>query len=290
MSRKILRQETEKGNLMDYHRPNPRTRFFGPKAITKFVPFANYSQNRGIFFVVSYLHRFTGVLLVIFLGFHIVTLSSLTTPTVYAEKMKLYQLPVLVVLEWALVWPVIFHALNGGRLILYESFRCRNDDLLLKWVAVLTLLYAAVVTLLMMMGNQSVSAVFYWLTALPTALVVVYALYYRLHSTSHARSWKLQRITGAFLLIMVPAHFLFMHLNPQVAKDVDFVTLRMENPWIKLVDTSLLVSAVYHSAYGLVSLINDYTGSKAFRWAGMAAVIVCMSVATMIGLKLIITI
>jgi succinate dehydrogenase hydrophobic membrane anchor protein len=260
------------------------------KLMDKIPVLAGYVRSRGVPFVISWAHRFAGVLLVIFIGFHIYTLSALTTPGAYAEKMKLYQLPVLAFIEWALALPVMFHALNGGRLILYESFRCRSDDLLLNWVVGLTLLYAGILAVLMLMGNQSVSAVFFWLVALPAALAAAYILYTRIRHTSHAWSWKLQRITGVFLLVMLPAHFLFMHLNPQIAKDAGIVVQRMQNPWIKMVDAALVVSGLYHGGYGLISILNDYVGTKSLRRSGTAAVIVAMLVTAIMGLKLIVSI
>lgn len=248
------------------------------------------TRNRGVPFTISWAHRLAGVLLVVFVGFHIYTLSALATPGAYAEKMRLYQLPVLLFIEWALSLPVVFHALNGGRLILYESFRCRSDDLLLNWVVGLTLLYAGILAVLMLMGNQSVSAVFFWLIALPAAVAAAYGLYARIRHTSHAWGWKLQRITGAFLLVMVPAHFLFMHLNPQMAKDAALVALRMQNPWIKLVDAALVAAVLYHGGYGVISVINDSIGSKELRKVAAAAVIAAMSALSILGLKLILSI
>lgn len=251
---------------------------------------ARYTRNRGVTFVISWAHRLTGVLLVIFIGFHIYTLSSLTTPGAYADKMKLYQLPLLAFIEWALALPVMFHALNGGRLILYESFRCRKDEVLLNWVVGLTFLYAGLLAVLMLMGSQNVSAVFFWLVAVALALTVAYGLYVRIGHTAHAWSWKLQRLTGAFLLVMIPAHFLFMHLGPQVAKDAGQVALRMQNPWIKLVDAALVLSAIYHGGYGLNSILNDYVGSQELRWVGSGAIIFVMTIAAVAGLKLIVSI
>jgi succinate dehydrogenase hydrophobic anchor subunit len=230
------------------------------------------------------------MLLVFFIWFHIYTLSSLSAPGGYESKMALYRIPILAFIEWALAVPVIFHALNGGRLILYESFRFRKDDLLLKWVAGLTLLYAAILAALMLMGNQSVSAVFFYLLALSAALTVAYGLYAHIRRTSHRWGWKLQRITGAFLLVMVPAHFLFMHLNPQVAKDAGEVVRRMQNPWLKLVDAALVVSALYHGGYGLISMLNDYAAAKIVRGVGMAAITVAMAIACWTGIKLIVSI
>jgi succinate dehydrogenase hydrophobic membrane anchor protein len=253
-------------------------------------PLARCTRSRGLPFIISWAHRLSGVLLVIFVWFHIYTLSFLISAGAYADKMKLYDLPVLTFIEWALAIPVIFHALNGVRLILYESFRFRGDDVLLKWVAGLTFLYAGVLAALMLMGNQSVSAVFFWVMAAAAALSAAYGLYASIWRTAHQWSWKLQRITGAFLLVMVPAHFLFMHLSPQVAKDAGQVVLRMQNLWIKLVDVALLASALYHGSYGLISILNDYIGSKELRGLGMAGIIIAMMVAAWAGIKLIVSI
>jgi succinate dehydrogenase / fumarate reductase cytochrome b subunit len=253
-------------------------------------PLARTTRNRGLPFVISWAHRLSGVLLVIFVWFHIYTLSFLTSAGAYSDKMKLYDLPLLTFIEWALALPVIFHALNGGRLILYESFRFRGDDVLLRWVAGLSILYAGILAVLMSMGSQNVSAVFFWLMGAAAASCAAYGLYARIRGTAHRPSWKLQRISGAFLLVMLPAHFLFMHLSPQVAKDTGQVVLRMQHLWIKLVDMALLVSALYHGGYGLISILNDYAASKGLRRVGMAAIIVAMMLGAWTGLKLIVSI
>ena len=251
---------------------------------------AGYIRNRGASSAISWAHRLSGVFMVIFIGFHIFTLSALTTPAAYTDKMKLYQLPVMVFIEWALALPVVFHALNGGRLILYESFRCRNDQVLLNWVAGMTLLYSGLLAVLMLMGSQNVSVVFFWLVAVSVALTAVYGLYVRIGHTAHVWSWKLQRLTGAFLLVMIPAHFLFMHLGPQMAKDAALVALRMQNPWIKLIDAALVLSAIYHGGYGLNSILNDYVGSKELRVVGSGTIIFVMTIAAVAGLRLIVSI
>lgn len=260
------------------------------RRLNTIAPLARLTRNRGPAFVTSWAHRLCGVSLVIFIWFHIYTLLFLLSAGAYADRMKLYGLPVLAFAEWALAIPVVFHALNGGRLILYESFRFRNDDVLLKWVVGLCTLYAGILAVLMGMGNQSVSAVFFWLTASAAALSAAYGLYARIWRTPHHWGWKLQRISGAFLLVMVPAHFLFMHLNPQVAKEAGEVVSRMQNPWIKLVDAALLASALYHGGYGLISILNDYAAAKALRRAGRAAVILAMAAAGWAGIKLIVLI
>ena len=253
-------------------------------------PLARCTRSRGLPFIISWSHRLSGVLLVVFIWFHIYTLSFLTIPGAYADRMRLYALPVLAFIEWALALPVIFHALNGGRLILYEGFRFRSDDVLLKWVAGLCLLYAGIVAALMLMGNQSVSAVFFWIIAASAAITSAYGLYVRIWRIPHHWGWKLQRITGAFLLVIVPAHFLFMHLSPQTAKDAGQVALRMQSLVIKLVDVALVVCALYHGGYGLISILKDYVAAKEVRAVGTAAIWMAMLAAAWAGLKLIVSI
>jgi succinate dehydrogenase hydrophobic membrane anchor protein len=271
--------------------PSSPTRDAGLSRILSTIPvLARYSRNRGAPFVISWCHRLCGIVLVLFVWFHIYTLSSLAAPGAYDRQMALYKLPILGFIEWALALLVIFHALNGGRLILYESFRFRKDDLLLSWVAGLTLLYSGILGALMLMGNQSVSAGFFWFMALSAALVLAYGLYARIRHTSHRWGWKLQRITGAFLLVMVPAHFLFMHLNPQAAKDAGEVVRRMQNPWIKLVDVVLVACVLYHGGYGLKSILSDYVASKQLRAAGTAVILTAMAAAAWVGIKLVVSI
>jgi len=175
--RNSRRHAIEKGNRMAVRRSQNGIDTSISKLLDGIPPLARYSRNRGVPFVISWVHRLTGILMVVFIGFHIFTLSALTTPAAYADKMKLYQIAVLAFIEWALAIPVIFHALNGGRLILYESFRFRRDEALLNWVAGLTLLYAGLLAVLMLMGNQNVSAVFFWLIAVSAALTAAYGLY-----------------------------------------------------------------------------------------------------------------
>jgi succinate dehydrogenase hydrophobic anchor subunit len=84
----------------------------------------------------------------------------------------------------------------------------------------------------------------------------------KIRSSGASLGWKLQRITGGFLLIMIPAHMLFMHLNPTVAHQAGVVIIRMQNVFIKLVDLSLVLCVLYHAGYGLYSITKDYFSHK----------------------------
>jgi succinate dehydrogenase / fumarate reductase cytochrome b subunit len=102
-----------------------------------------YAKTRGWLFVIAWTHRISGLLMVLYIGIHIYTLSFLATPDAYDTKMKLFSFFPFSFLEWLLAAPVIFHALNGGRLILYEIFGIRNDESMIRWVLGLSAIYFA---------------------------------------------------------------------------------------------------------------------------------------------------
>jgi succinate dehydrogenase cytochrome b556 subunit/succinate dehydrogenase hydrophobic membrane anchor protein len=251
------------------------------------VPFlSDLARSRGWHYVISWCHRISGVGLVFYLLYHIYTLSSLQTPAVYDGKMKLLAIPIVVFLAWLSCLPVVFHALNGGRLILYESFGSRNDETMVRWTFGLTALYAAVFGLLILLKNQSVSPFFFWLLFLLAALLSAYGVGSRLRRSGHTLYWKLQRITGAFLLVAIPAHLMFSHLNPGVAHEAQAVILRMQSVFIKIVDIILAVSALYHAGYGLFSIGADYIRTRSLRRLYTAAVAVVAAGFLFIALRL----
>src|SRR4030067_2242459 len=86
-----------------------------------------------------------------------------------------------------------------------------------RWVFGLSAAYAAMVGLLMVMKNQSVSAFFFWLMAFFLGAMATYVVASRIWNKRHSVLWKLQRISGAFLFITVPAYILFSYLNPGAA-------------------------------------------------------------------------
>src|SRR5512139_2312434 len=76
-----------------------------------------YAKTRGWHYVISWLHRFTGIGLIIILIVYVYILSSLLqAPDVDPAKMKVIVSPIFLLLAWASSLVVSFHALNGGRL------------------------------------------------------------------------------------------------------------------------------------------------------------------------------
>jgi succinate dehydrogenase / fumarate reductase cytochrome b subunit len=77
-------------------------------------------------------HRLTGLILTVYLYVHLVTLGSvLQGPGGFDRAMALMNRPAVRLLELALVWVVVFHALNGARLCLLAVTPVANQ----KWLA-----------------------------------------------------------------------------------------------------------------------------------------------------------
>ncbi len=245
-----------------------------------------YAKSRGWNFVLAWAHRAAGILLVLYLWFHIYTLTSLTRPDSFDATMKLFQNFVFVFLEWALAIPVIFHTLNGGRLIFYEVFYSQADLTITRGALIFSFLYVVLMALMIILGNQTVSPFLFWLCLMILGVSTTYLTTLKIWSCKNSVGWKLQRISGAFLLPMIPAHFLFMHLQPSIGHVADSVIARMQSAGIRFVDLLLLAAALYHGGYGLISIIKDYLPSRVLRYSGAVLVIIVMGLFFVVGAKL----
>jgi succinate dehydrogenase hydrophobic membrane anchor protein len=108
----------------------------------------------------------------------------------------------------------------------------------------------------------------------------------KIWSIDGATSWKLQRISGAYLIIMIPAHLLFMHLQPSVGHEANVVIARMQHMFIKLVDITLVTAVLYHAGYGLISISKDYIKSGILQKGLSLLIIFIMAIFGWIGVKL----
>ena len=255
------------------------------------IPYvAFYAKTRGWEFILSWSHRLTGLLLLLYVWFHLITLSALSIPVNYDVKMALFSSPLIVFFEWLLAIPVIFHAVNGGRLMLFEFYGYRDDTAMIRWLFVVSAAYVCLLAVFMLLGNQSVSPIFFWLTVFIIAVICGYAFSARIWRLGHSQFWKFQRVSGVFLLVMIPAHFLFMHLNPAVGKDSAMIIARIQNFFIKIVDLAMVLAVLYHGGYGLFSVGKDYIVSQRLQILMTVLVAVVMVLSAWIGLKVIITI
>ena len=249
-----------------------------------------YGKTRGWPFVISWIHRISGISLVLYVLIHIYTLSFLSAPHIFDAKMRLFGSFFFYLLEWLLAVPVIIHALNGGRLILYEIFGTRNESVLLRWMFGLCITYVMLHAVFMVMGNQTVSPTFFWLIVFILSACLFILVTARIWNIEGALGWKLQRMTGAFLLMMIPAHLLFMHLQASIGHEAEMVIARMQIVFIKVVDLLLVVGVLFHAGYGLISIAKDYINSKFVQNGLSFLIIFILAVFGWIGVRLILII
>ena len=87
-------------------------------------------------------HRTTGFLVFLFLLLHIVDVSLIARPELYDEVHALYANVLLRLFEVGLLFALVFHSLNGLRIVLIDFFpgAIRNEKAVLSAVPVLTVL------------------------------------------------------------------------------------------------------------------------------------------------------
>jgi len=258
--------------------------------LEKLPVLSRYAKTRGWFYVISWLHRFTGIWLFVALLVHMVILSSWQTPNVFNTDMKILVQLIFVFLVWASSLVLGFHALNGGRLILYELFGRRNDADMIRWTFGLSAAYAAMVGLMMVMKNQHVSAFFFWLTAFFSGAIGAFVVAFRIWKKRHSVLWKLQRISGGFLFITIPAYLLFSYLNPGGADGAQGAIVWLQNVFTRLVFLTLATLALYHAGYGLFSIVADYTSSGITRAGMTALIVVVFAVLAFLAFRLILSV
>jgi succinate dehydrogenase hydrophobic membrane anchor protein len=237
-----------------------------------FIPAQNENQpifplakNRGWPFVLAWLHRISGVWLVLVSCSVIYLLDRGSFFSLIDESTQTINPIVLIVMLLGILAPVLLHASNGGRLILYELFGCRNEGPLLRWACGLSFLYSGLLALVMLMGNQTVSSFFFWLLAFAFASLAGIAAAAKVRKTRHSTVWKWQRISGASLLIMIPAYLLFLFLDPSHISDAGMMTPSLQDYFIKSIHLLVLLGVLYHGGYGLLSIGWDYISPRSLR-------------------------
>jgi succinate dehydrogenase hydrophobic anchor subunit len=239
-------------------------------------PVSFYADTRGWFFIVSWCHRITGILAAVLVLFHVLAFRA------GPESERFF---LLVFFQWVLSIPVIFHAFNGARIILYECYGRRDDESMLRWVLGLLSAFVLLLGLLILMGGQTVSPFFYWMLVSAGGLAAAYALGAEIWNTKHSVFWRLQRVSGAFLLIMIPAYILFMHIHPAVNPGTGAMVNAIQSVFQKAVYGLLLFAALFHGGYGVWSALGDYVSSKRLQRILVAAVACLFLVFLWIGLR-----
>ena len=91
-------------------------------------------------------HRITGFLVFFFLLLHIVDVALVARPELYDEVHELYGNVMLRLFEVGLLFALVFHSLNGLRVVMLDFFpgAIRNEKRVLAVVVALTVVLTAV--------------------------------------------------------------------------------------------------------------------------------------------------
>ncbi|UCF73859.1 MAG: hypothetical protein JSW35_05300 [Deltaproteobacteria bacterium] len=254
----------------------------------KFPILSYYANSRGWSFLISWGHRLAGLTLVGYLFAHIYTLSLLFTPATFDADMRLLHNPVFSFLEWALAIPLIFHSLNGGRLVLYELFHVREDGIVIRWAVIFGLIYISTVGSFFIQETSQPSVALFWSITVAISLIAFLIVFNKVWRTGNSILWKLQRITGTFLIPMLSGHMLFMHMNYLTGHDSKTILLRMQDPSIKGMDFVLLIVLLFHAGYGVFSVIADYMKPGTLLKSLTCCVIIAMAISAYFGIRLVV--
>ncbi len=256
--------------------------------MAKFPILSYYANSRGWSFLISWGHRLAGLILVGYIFAHIYTLSLLFTPATFDADMKLLHSHVFSFLEWALAIPLIFHSLNGGRLILYELFHVREDEIVIRWMVIPGLIYILTVGFFFIGESPQMPVNIFWSIIVAISLIAFLIVFNKIWRTGNSILWKLQRITGASMIPILLGHMLFIHMNYLTGHDSKIILLRMQNPLIKGVDLVFIIFLLFHAGYGIFSIIADYIRPGPLLRSLTCLVIIVMVISAYFGIRLIV--
>ncbi|HEY4687762.1 MAG TPA: succinate dehydrogenase, cytochrome b556 subunit [Anaerolineae bacterium] len=239
------------------------------------------------------MHRISGVAVVYFLSLHIFeTLQLARGAQAYNDATAVYHQPWFRPFEFLLVMAVVYHALNGLRVMLFDYFpqttRYRQP---IFWIGV-----AVFVVLTPLIGyfmlnkliGMSLQDMFRDLKDVPYALVVagplalpVLYLLWRGTALGEGRrvilsasnsapvpsanrfeklAWGFMRVSGVIMVFLVLFHLFIMHIERDITEVTgQFVATRFQNNpvWIAI-DLSMLFLAWLHGLNGVRIVLTDY--------------------------------
>ena len=231
------------------------------------------------------LHRLTGVGIFVFLLVHVVDIALIGWGRdLFDAMMKLYHHPVFRIGEILLFGAVLFHGLNGLRVIVLDfapSTTIYQRQMLIGVAIVFFLAFtpAALIMFVQMLHGSSGhvswdNALTEWRAWLPTLLsaIAIFSVYAptvnlpRVQSSVRPTSglelygWLFIRISGVLLIFLVLGHLVIMHLIDGGVNRInyDFVVQRLKTPFWRTYDFALLVLAMSHGVWGMRNVLLDY--------------------------------
>jgi succinate dehydrogenase cytochrome b556 subunit len=271
-------------------------------------------------------HRLAGLGTLLFLAIHIVDTSTvyfgklLGAPDLYSHAIDIYRSTPFMLGEILLVAAVLFHGVNGLKIILYDAFPYwwkKDFERQSFWkVAVITFILWAPAAYFMgrslyvhnLCANCAPEPVMdvaartnFSVVAIPIIFFVILAVLAiggRLTNPPPANAvravavpktletyvWQFMRLSGVLLIPLVWIHVAIQDVLIGVhAIDLDFVALRWATWGWRAYDFALLGFSFLHGMFGLRTVVNDYVHSPRWNRVARWAIIVGWVVITAIG-------
>ena len=247
-----------------------------------------YANSRGWSFLITWGHRLAGLTLAGYMLAHIYTLSLLFSPAGFDADMRFLHNFVFTFLEWCVAIPLIFHSLNGGRLILYELFHVRAEEIVIRFMIVLGFIYIFIVGFFFIGEAQQISATLFWSITIAISLITFFIVLFKVWLTGNSILWKLQRITGAFMFPMLIGHMLFMHMTYLTGHEGKTILMRMQSPFIKGIDLVFIVFLLFHAGYGIFSIFADYIKPGPLLKSLAFLIIIIMAISAFFGIRIVV--
>ncbi len=289
---------------------------FLPGTLAGFVEGVSYRGREGHWLYIG--HRLAGLGALLFLAIHILDTSTVYFfPSLYPHAIDIYRSTAFMLQEMVLVVAVIYHGVNGLKIILNDTFPhwwTKRDERQSFWrIAVLCSLLSAPPVLLMGRNlylhnfcrcapetRMDVAAINnFSLVSIPIIFVVILAvLAFGAPAASagtpravtapvknlETYSWLFMRWSGGLLIPLVWIHVLIQDVLVGVhAIDLDFVALRWATLGWRVFDILLLAFAFGHGMNGLRGVVNDYIRHPGWNQAAKRAMFIGWAAITLIG-------
>ena len=109
------------------------------------------------------LHRITGVAIILFLFAHIVDTAVVGLgPNAYNRVISVYENPIVRLLELGLVAAVLYHAINGVKIMIWDFFPRTTRYFKEIGLASAAIFVLSMVPITYIMGKQILNLAFHW--------------------------------------------------------------------------------------------------------------------------------
>jgi len=97
-------------------------------------------------------------------------------------------------------------------------------------------------------------------------------------------SWLFQRLSGAYVLVIVIIHFWFIHYGGLGEPTYQNVAARLTTPFWKTLDVSFLLLALYHGLNGIWAITQDWIKRDGWRMLIYAIIVVAALIFGVLGM------